>query len=318
MKLIASLLFSILLLVSCETAIKDEAVSDKETPEKTVVDIIEPVHYGATKNKTIYSQEDIIGYWVGWFEPDDTTEKYDREDAVYMGEHQPWFKENKITISIDTLRNDSVIGHSIVAGNMRPFRGTYSKNKSTFIFEAQEPGDDKYDGKFDFEITLNDKELTGKWKAYKNLAVTKRKYYLAKKPFEYYAKNEIRNGFADWMKTKKVKGYFESDELEEMEAYFATTPKVVSLNPSVEILTEAEVEKLTKADIYVLRNSIYAKHGYSFKKRPLRVFFDRHDWYMPVHVNIKSELTDIEKKNIKLLLRYEKYAEEYYDEFGRG
>ena len=106
--------------------------------------------------------------------------------------------------------------------------------------------------------------------------------------------------------------------MEDVESYFTTTEKVTSVNPSVDLLTEDEVSKLTKADIYVLRNSIYAKHGYSFKKRALRVYFDSHDWYMPVHINIKNELTDIEKKNIKLLLRYEKYAEEYYDEFGRG
>ena len=63
---------------------------------------------------------------------------------------------------------------------------------------------------------------------------------------------------------------------------------------------------------------IYVRHGYSFKKRPLRVFFDPQSWYIPVFNNIKNNLTDIEKKNIKLLLRYEKNAKEYYDSFGRG
>ena len=32
----------------------------------------------------------------------------------------------------------------------------------------------------------------------------------------------------------------------------------------------------------------------------------------------ESDLTEIEKKNIQLLLKYEDHAEEYYDEFGRG
>ena len=68
----------------------------------------------------------------------------------------------------------------------------------------------------------------------------------------------------------------------------------------------------------MLRNSIYARHGYSFRKRQLRAYFDKQDWYIPVHANIKSDLTEIEKKNIQLLLKYEEHAEEYYDEFGRG
>jgi thioredoxin-related protein len=46
--------------------------------------------------------------------------------------------------------------------------------------------------------------------------------------------------------------------------------------------------------------------------------YDKHEWYIPVHTNIKEELTEIEKNNIKLLLIYEKNTEEYYDEFGRG
>jgi len=318
-KYIHSVLLLVFLISSCANAIKDEPTSDKETPEKVVEEIVEPVHYGVTKNKTIHEQQDIYGFWVGWFEPDDTVANYDRKGTVYMGEHRPWFRENKITISIDTMRDDSVIGHSIVAGNLRRFAGTYSKTKNKFTFNVSEPGDHKYDGAFKYSIELNGRKLNGTWKANKKIEIPKRKYSLEKKHFEYYPKNIIRDDFADWMKTKNIKGSYDGfDDLEEMEAYFATTNKVTELNPSVDVLTQEQVEKLTKADIYILRNSIYAKHGYSFKKRALRVFFDSHDWYMPVHVNIKRELTDIEKQNIKLLLRYEKYAEEYYDEFGRG
>ena len=84
------------------------------------------------------------------------------------------------------------------------------------------------------------------------------------------------------------------------------------------MLTKSDVENLKKGDIVIIRNTIYARHGYSFKNQPLRVFFDAQDWYIPVHTDVKSELTDIEKDNIKLLLRYERNAKEYYDYFGRG
>jgi hypothetical protein len=50
----------------------------------------------------------------------------------------------------------------------------------------------------------------------------------------------------------------------------------------------------------------------------LRIFFDAQEWYMPISTDVKEKLTDIEKKNIQLLLQFEKNATEYYDTFGRG
>ncbi len=96
-----------------------------------------------------------------------------------------------------------------------------------------------------------------------------------------------------------------------------TSADVYKYNPSTTALTKEQVSNLKKADIFILRNSIYARHGYSFKKQPLRVFFDEQDWYIPISNDVKSELTPLEKQNITLLMRYEKNAKEYYDVFGR-
>jgi hypothetical protein len=90
------------------------------------------------------------------------------------------------------------------------------------------------------------------------------------------------------------------------------------MNASSKVLAKEEVENLKKGDLTIIRNSIYARHGYSFKNQPLRVFFDAQSWYIPVHTNITSDFTEIEKQNIELLLRYEKNAAVYYDRFGRG
>ena len=100
---------------------------------------------------------------------------------------------------------------------------------------------------------------------------------------------------------------------------FASATEVIyRINASNTLLKKKDVENLKKGDLTIIRNTIYARHGYSFKNRPLRVFFDAQSWYIPVHTNIKSDFTEIEKENIKLLLRYEKNAIEYYDYFGRG
>jgi len=67
-----------------------------------------------------------------------------------------------------------------------------------------------------------------------------------------------------------------------------------------------------------MRNSIYARHGYSFKTRRVRYVFDNYiDWYMPVSLDIRDKLTEVELKNIELIKRYEQYADKHYDTFGR-
>lgn len=66
-----------------------------------------------------------------------------------------------------------------------------------------------------------------------------------------------------------------------------------------------------------MRNEIFARHGYCFNKKALRQQFETAEWYLPNAVDVTAQLTDIEKKNIVVIRRYEKYATEYGDDFGR-
>lgn len=309
------LLLIVMGLYSCKEAVKDVAPEIENPAESDLVSKVD--ESGFNQNLIIHSKDDLLGYWVGWFEPLED----DYEKNKFTGEHIAYNMSNKITISIDKITDNLVEGHSVVAGNNRPFSGSISFLDGNYIFEVKEPGDDKYDGEFNFGIGKNDSIISGKWKAYKKLETQERKYNLTKKIFLYNPNNKLSNVYVDWEKKKSKMVQVEYDgDVEDylQEEYFATTEKVFNLNPSLTLLTKKEVENLSKADIYVLRNSIYAKHGYSFKNRQLRAFFDKHEWYIPVHTNIKEELTVIEKNNIKLLLIYEKNSEEYYDEFGRG
>ena len=88
-------------------------------------------------------------------------------------------------------------------------------------------------------------------------------------------------------------------------------------NPSVDKLKSKDVENLTQPQIRVIRNLIFARHGYSFKGKDLRLMFESYDWYVPFTNDVKGQLTELEKTNIALLNRYEKYADKHYDEFGR-
>ncbi|MFN3402744.1 MAG: hypothetical protein ACK40G_01535 [Cytophagaceae bacterium] len=96
------------------------------------------------------SDNPLYGYWVGAF------------------------GKNKINIAIAYRKNDSIFGHSVCAGNFRPIKGTI-KETATGIYQVNmfEPGDDQYDGEFNFSIDVNKKELNGKWKPYKSTTAAK-------------------------------------------------------------------------------------------------------------------------------------------------
>lgn len=128
--------------------------------------------------------------------------------------------------------------------------------------------------------------------------------------------------YVNWNKFKEKKKKVEMEEnvFEEWvsKEFSSATDLIYEINASNTLLTKSQVENLKRGDLIIIRNTIYARHGYSFKNRPLRIFFDAQDWYIPVHSDIKSDFTKIEKENIKLLFKFEKNASEYYDYFGRG
>lgn len=320
------------LFAQCQNNIKDENASviqetGTETSSNTeTVNETKSLVSNSTETKTlesdpeetyVMSENSLHGYWVGYFKKD-VDEKEDQSKNVYVDEGFMWARENKINISIDKIEEGKVKGHSVVAGNRRPFSGTMKNENNVYYFEVKEPGDNKYDGVFTFQV--KGALLEGTWKAFKKIDISKRKYKLQQKEFKYDPDIMLEAGrFINWEKSKigDTLDYGEGDYGIAKE-FSTATDQIYKINASNTLLTKMDVENLKKGDLLIIRNTIYARHGYSFKNRPLRVFFDSQNWYIPVFANIKNEFTDIEKKNIELLLRYEKNAKEYYDRFGRG
>ena len=270
-------------------------------------------------NIIIKNKADLIGNWVGWFEPDMGNQNNDLsvDDQIY------WGRENKISLSIEEIEGENVKGHSVVAGNYRPFSGTISDSDTEYMINLKEPGDDKYDGSFQISMKKNQKIISGKWKAYKGIEINKRKFNLTKKLLKYNPNQllEYSRVYVDWTKlnTEKFREEYENEVFEYISTTFSSaTESIYSINASNRKLSKKDLENLNKGDLLIIRNTIYARHGFSFKNRPLRIFFDAQEWYIPVNIDIKSNLTEIEKENIQLLLKYEKNAVEYYDSFGRG
>lgn len=324
-KIVLSLTASVLFLASCTDLIKNE---------NATVTVEEGTKIDGSKKEI---KDPLIGNYVGAFEPDfenDVNDSIKYSKSIQAGVTFYWNRENKISISIDSIHEGFVKGHSVVAGNERPFEGEFCRGENDIHFTVKEPGDDKHDGIFTFNI--KDTLLKGKWKAFAKIDIQNRKYDLVKREFIYNANqmldsSDYGNRFIDWTKPslskediKNMKAKMSQEErdiyeeFEENTSFASATENIYKINASTTLLTEKTIANLKRGDLYILRNMIYARHGYSFKYEPLRVFFDKQTWYVPFSANIKDELTETEKQNIQLLLKYEKNAKEFYDYFGRG
>lgn len=72
-------------------------------------------------------------------------------------------------------------------------------------------------------------------------------------------------------------------------------------------LTDEELKNLTGNDLMMARNEIFARHGYVFKKEPFKSYFESQSWYKkdPTFKGYDSQLSSVERYNIKKILKYE-------------
>lgn len=266
--------FSILLLVvSCANDpehVTKEIVSSvnevvTEEVESAKISVMDPRSFGGEKSESQLFIDEIsadvsareeLGFWVGNF------------------------GDNMINIHLYEINNGVANGYSVCAGNFRPITGTFTNDKKAeLVFVMSEPGDDKYDGKFEFTINTEGMTLKGKWIQFSD--GKEKNYELKQREFLY---------------DQAVGEYPEASQRE---------------------LTYVDVEDKTELELGIMRNEIYARHGYSFKNKDYRRYFEDTEWYMPLAVDVREKLSDIEVKNIELIYEYESYFEEYYDDYGR-
>lgn len=210
----------------------------------------------------------------------DDAPKYDASRDGIMGYYVGSFGPNKITIRIEKAVGDSVLGFSVVAGNERAFSGRLERRGPYFFVTVNEPGDAPHDGRFEFLAAPKDGTLTGTWVAY-DKGIASIQFSLKRRDFK----------------------------------YAATSGKYPQA--STRLLKTRDVENIQPDRLRVMRNEIYARHGYSFKMKDMRNYFDAQGWYMPMATNVSTRLTATEQQNETLIKRYEQYGAEYYDSFGR-
>ena len=191
------------------------------------------------------------------------------------------FGGKKITICIDRIVGETVTGYSIVGGNERAFSGSFKRTRDGYEIIAREPGDHPADGLFKMIYSRETNDLAGVWTPNDTKKIAERVFVLPARAYKY---------------DPKAGEYPQS---------------------SARLLTEKDVENIRPADLRIMRNEIYARHGYTFQMPDMRKHFDDQDWYMAVSQDVTDRLTEKEKKNAALIKRYENYGEEYYDGFGR-
>lgn len=74
---------------------------------------------------------------------------------------------------------------------------------------------------------------------------------------------------------------------------------------SERLLTYDDIKGLTKRDLSIMRNEIFARHGYIFKSESLRNYFEAQPWYEGLYHDVSSMLSEIELKNVEFIKKEE-------------
>ncbi|MES2641727.1 MAG: YARHG domain-containing protein [Myxococcota bacterium] len=66
-------------------------------------------------------------------------------------------------------------------------------------------------------------------------------------------------------------------------------------------LTVGQLDGLSRRDLRLLRNTVYARHGRPFKSEVLQAYFFNKAWYEPLESYDDGVLTEVDKRNVQLV-----------------
>jgi hypothetical protein len=71
------------------------------------------------------------------------------------------------------------------------------------------------------------------------------------------------------------------------------------------ILTNDDLYNLSSRDLKIMRNEIFARHGYIFKTADMINHFSNESWFKPLYNDVTNKLSYIEKTNVNFIKTYE-------------
>lgn len=70
-------------------------------------------------------------------------------------------------------------------------------------------------------------------------------------------------------------------------------------------LTESDLNGLSQWQLKLLRNEVFARHGYIFQTTDLQLVFSQYSWYTPEYNDVNDLLSDTERYNVTFIKRHE-------------
>lgn len=192
--------------------------------------------------------------------------------------------------------------------NMEAYQGAYhfgdSEMESTLLIICSE-------GKVIAQLQDHGFDKNYNWitvyTTFKNVRIEENRFYSSKSNGEFVIYN--KNGknikglkiYKPWSYSDD-RGYeigtFAGDE----ELYFSGKYPQASLR----FLESDELKKMSKQELKIMRNEIFARYGYKFiPNGAMDQYFRKQKWYKPTYKNVMEFLTEIELQNIKLIRDYE-------------
>ena len=242
----------------------------------------------------------LYGFWVGEI------------SLKRLNDTKNPIRLQNLKIKIEKINDNQVIAKTISQGSFIETNGRIIEHGNIFKVELKEDLNKKITH-FIYSFQISGNEIIGtRTTENLNFPFPIANFILHKKEFV-YDKNNLTLPIDYLRKSTELKNGTFIDE----GAKTDITDGIEKINASSQILTEKRLKNLKKKDLELIRNTVYARHGLIFKSFDLSRNFFYNDWYLPVSENVDSELTSLEKSNIELLTRFEKYAKENYSYFGR-
>ena len=186
---------------------------------------------------------------------------------------QSWtglFGERKIGVFIESFTANQIRGYSMVGQNKRPFQGSVRQQNGIYLVTAREPMTQASDGVFELKL--------------------------------------------DPAAPRRIEGAWRSSQANIDTKTFSLTPRACEASKTAGDY-DGSVRRLTGDELQtdpwtlsLMRNEIYARHGYAFADREIAAQFAEMDWYIPCYANVESKLSALERENIQKLRKAEAYA----------
>lgn len=106
--------------------------------------------------------------------------------------------------------------------------------------------------------------------------------------------------FQECIEEMEKKGYLENTDDETDTDSGVSLVEMFAKVSNVEV-TQSELRNYSKEELRIIRNSIFAKHGYIFKSDDLKTYFSQFNWYTPMYADVSNMLSPIERKNISTI-----------------